>query len=213
MGQLCSRPRTKDGGHQVHSFAQTSIHSDLDYKSAHSSLNGSEQPRHIVAQQPTRQQSLADSELDLVVQQLHESDQAATGSAPELLRQWDHDHNVLLRSIDATIEVQVSSAPLHACDSLYLEPCLQMQTLAKMMLHEHLQRTHSQHRAGSDVGVPQGAPTVYLHTQNHQLEGKLDGPARSPPPPAGHHQQAAATPLHAEPLLLQANQAYRGRSI
>ena len=45
------------------------------------------------------------SELDVVVQQLRNNHNSVTGSAPELLQQWDHDHKLVLDSMDAAIQV------------------------------------------------------------------------------------------------------------
>lgn len=104
MGTICSRPRTKHDSPQVNSSARPSRFSEGDYKSAESSLNGSHKVEHDgVVLQP--QASAEASELDVVVQQLHQNNQSVTGSAPELLQQWDHDHGVLVRSIDASIQV------------------------------------------------------------------------------------------------------------
>ena len=110
MGTICSRPRTKHDTPQVNASARPSRLSESDYKSANSSLNGNYKPEHdgILVQ---RQPSAETSELDVVVQHLHQNNQSVTGSAPELLQQWDHDHGVLVRSIDATIQVHTHCAP------------------------------------------------------------------------------------------------------
>ena len=105
MGQLCSRPRTVEDkppgdavsvraepGHKERTSPVLTSHHLVDGSAHHSPLE--------------RQDSDAEpSELDLVVQQLHNNPNSVTGSAPELLRQWDHDHRVVLQSIDASIQV------------------------------------------------------------------------------------------------------------
>lgn len=118
MGTICSRPRTKHDGPQGNASARPSRTSESDYKSADSSLNGNYKPEHndvLVQRQPSVKTSL-----DVVVQHLHQNNQSVTGSAPELLQQWDHDHGVLVRSIDATIQVH-NSVP-SACLTLTPQP-------------------------------------------------------------------------------------------
>lgn len=104
MGTICSRPRTKHDTPHVNASARHSLVSDGDYKSADSSLNGNHKLEHedvLLQTQPSAEAA----ELDVVVQQLQQTNQSVPGSAPELLEQWDHDHGVLVRSIDATIQV------------------------------------------------------------------------------------------------------------
>ena len=107
MGQLCSRPRTVEelpagtgSNQQARSVGQQNT--------SFSSLNGDvgeKQTHHILLDTPRSEAEL--SELDVVVQQLHDNHNSVIGSAPELLQQWDHDHRVVLDSIDAAIQVQL----------------------------------------------------------------------------------------------------------
>ena len=107
MGQLCSRPRTAgdkpaDGLHEVdkpgHQRKSSSLASNGHTEELHA--------RRILAEsQPS---DAASSELDVVVQHLRESNYSVTGSAPELLQQWDHDHRVVLDSIEAAIQVCIA---------------------------------------------------------------------------------------------------------
>ena len=107
MGQLCSRPRTAEDkpAASLHEIAKPGH----ERKSSHLASNGRPEElhaRHVLAEsQPS---DAASSELDVVVQHLHESNYSVTGSAPELLQQWDHDHRVVLDSIEAAIQVLIA---------------------------------------------------------------------------------------------------------
>lgn len=69
-----------------------------------------------------------------------------------------------------------------------------------------LQAAHNHHRPGGQHHVVSAkhVPTVHCHSEAPRPLSKL-GPATH-----AAHQQPAAVPLHTEPLLLQAQQAYRG---
>ena len=105
MGQLCSRPRTIEDKHATDSVsvqAEPSHKQHTPFRPAHHHL------QERVAQDVLSNKQGSDaelSELDVVVQQLHNNQNSVTGSAPDLLRQWDHDHRVVLESIDASIQV------------------------------------------------------------------------------------------------------------
>ena len=108
MGQLCSRPQTVED-------KSTTDSATVQYKSAPQSLSpfpGRNGDHHVHDTPYSLQKSDASdtelSELDVVVQQLQDNHNAVTGSAPELLQQWDHDHKVVLGSIDAAIQVHSS---------------------------------------------------------------------------------------------------------
>lgn len=199
MGTICSRPRTKHDDPHFSPSAQHSLATEHDFKSADSSLNGNLKLDHDDVLLRT-QSSAEASELDVVVQQLQQSNQSVTGSAPELLQQWEHDHGVLVRSIDATIQVHmyasctvntnIMSSPLPFC----------VGALAKC----HLQAAQNHHRPGQHHTVTPKHVPVHCHSEAPRPLSKL-GPG---PHPA--QQQQAAVPLHTEPLLLQAQQAYRG---
>ena len=111
MGQLCSRPRTVEDKHP--SGAETEgVRVDAEsghrqHATLHSHNLHSEVFQHVL---PESQGSDAElSELDVVVQQLRNNQNSVPGSAPQLLQQWDHDHRVMLESIDASIQVQACS--------------------------------------------------------------------------------------------------------
>ena len=105
MGQLCSRPRTVEDKPAIGSV---SVQAEPSHKQ-HTALPPANHQLHERVTQDAlsdRQGSNAElSELDVVVQQLHNNQNSVTGSAPELLRQWEHDHRVVLESIDASIQV------------------------------------------------------------------------------------------------------------
>ncbi len=112
MGQLCSRPRTvKDKP-----AAPTDGAAGLSDQHKHNlaSLDGQQHVAYTLQPQLETQASEAElSELDVVVQQLRNNHNSVTGSAPELLQQWDHDHKLVLESMDAAIQVHKLLALVH----------------------------------------------------------------------------------------------------
>ena len=111
MGQLCSRPRTVEDKHPTEPETEgVRVNAESAHKqhtAPHKHKLHSEVLQHV---SPESQGSDAElSELDMVVQQLRNNQNSVTGSAPELLQQWDHDHRVVLESIDASIQVHVCS--------------------------------------------------------------------------------------------------------
>ena len=104
MGQLCAKPRTSDEKPAACPAAQSERCVELDSSlPAVKGRPGGLQTQHVPPElQPS---DAASSELDVVVQHLRETNYSVTGSAPELLQQWDHDHRVVLDSIEAAIQV------------------------------------------------------------------------------------------------------------
>ena len=104
MGQLCAKPRTFDEKPAASPDAQAEPCVELDGSvPAVKGRPGELQAQHVLPEpQPS---DSASSELDVVVQHLRETNYSVTGSAPELLQQWDHDHRVVLDSIEAAIQV------------------------------------------------------------------------------------------------------------
>lgn len=107
MGQLCSRPRTVEDKHPTEAETEgVRVNAESGHRqhtTPRSHNVHSEVIQHVL---PESQGSDAElSELDVVVQQLQNNHNSVTGSAPELLQQWDHDHRVMLESIDASIQV------------------------------------------------------------------------------------------------------------
>ena len=104
MGQLCAKPRTSDENPAASPDAQLEPCVELDSSvPAVKGRTGELQAQHVLPEpQPS---DAASSELDVVVQHLRETNYSVTGSAPELLQQWDHDHRVVLESIEAAIQV------------------------------------------------------------------------------------------------------------
>ncbi len=110
MGQLCSRPKTVEDETEAHAENVQSRPAE-QHKASPSSLNGHQGSHHHVSQTPyvppeTQPSDAELSELDVVVQQMRNSHNSVTGSAPGLLQQWDHDHRVVLDLIDTAIQVQ-----------------------------------------------------------------------------------------------------------
>ena len=209
MGQLCSRPRTVEDKHLTDPL-QTSV--PVNAESGHRQQTGpsphvhdlhSEVTQHVLLESQGSDAEL--SELDLVVQQLHNNQNSVTGSAPELLQQWDRDHRVVLESIDASIQVQ-------ACSLFKTEVCVC--SLVSLTCFVPVQRAqHQHHRAASSspvVPASRHIPAVYLHTASPVSNTKLGNALQSAPPPLQHSTQQAPVPLEQEPLLIQAKQAYAG---
>lgn len=109
MGQLCSRPKTVEN--ETRAVKEAVALPAEEHQLQHSGTNGHVRDAHArhVSAEPQRSDA-ASSELDMVVQHLRDTNYSVTGSAPELLQQWDHDHRVVLDSIDAAIQVLVSTA-------------------------------------------------------------------------------------------------------
>ena len=154
MGQLCSRPRTAEDKHAADA-------EDLKEQPGHIRQNSISPPsphipegsHHQAAHE--RQPSDAElSELDVVVQQIQNNQNSVSCSAPELLQQWDHDHRVVLQSIDASIQVCIKAAIPYSqyrrsgCSTrqtnvcLYREPSTNSITGRKAMLSPRLLMTY-----------------------------------------------------------------------
>lgn len=210
MGQLCSRPRTVEDTHptepETEGVRVTAESGHRQHTTPHSHKLHSETVQHVL---PERQGSDAElSELDVVVQQLRNNQNSVTGSAPELLQQWDHDHRVVLESIDASIQV-------HAC-SLSKAKLPLLQSLGLICFVAVQRAQHQNHREGNAsrpiIPGPHHIPSVYLHTVPAVPNSKAGDALQSGPPPTRHPAQQAALPLQQEPLLIQAKQAYAGSS-
>lgn len=115
MGQLCSRPRTVENKHRTEPETEgVRVNAESGHKqhtTPHSHDLHSEVTQHALLE--SQGSDAEPSELDVVVQQLRNNQNSVTGSAPDLLQQWDHDHRVVLESIDASIQV-------HCCSQLEL---------------------------------------------------------------------------------------------
>ena len=104
MGQLCSRPKTiEDKPAAAPSFALSPGDQQRDSAATPNGLHHRAPIPHTLLASQRSDAEL--SELDVVVQQLRDNHNSVTGSAPELLQQWDHDHRVVLDSMDAAIQV------------------------------------------------------------------------------------------------------------
>lgn len=105
MGQLCSRPKTVED-EPVAAPTKSALSPGNHQQDSAATPNGIHhrvpEPHTLLASQPSDAEL---SELDVVVQQLRNNHNSVTGSAPELLQQWDHDHRVVLDSMDAAIQV------------------------------------------------------------------------------------------------------------
>lgn len=182
MGQLCSRPKTVEDKPAAPTDGASGL---SDHKHILASLDGQQQVAYTLQPQLETQASEAElSELDVVVQQLRNNHNSVTGSAPELLQQWDHDHKLVLDSMDAAIQ---RAHQRHSVD------------LGSPGQHHHAQQ-HS-------------IPSVTLHTTPQLSQSKLGhAQQHAPPPPVQQHQQhfpqQAAQALQDEPLLKQAKRAY-----
>lgn len=113
MGQLCSRPKTVE---DKPAAAPTDGALGLRDQHKHNlaTLDGQKYVAHTLQPQLETQASEAElSELGVVVQQLRNNHNSVTGSAPELLQQWDHDHKLVLDSMDAAIQVHNLLALVH----------------------------------------------------------------------------------------------------
>lgn len=178
MGQLCSRPRTVEelpagtgSNQQARSVGQQNT--------SFSSLNGDvgeKQTHHILLDTPRSEAEL--SELDVVVQQLHDNHNSVIGSAPELLQQWDHDHRVVLDSIDAAIQKAQH----------------QRQSVDNGSPVQHVHRDLPSVRLHT---TPPLSQSKLGYT-----------PQQAQAPPVQHLPQQGAVALQDEPLLQQAKQAY-----
>ena len=114
MGQLCSRPKTVEDKPAAPTDGASGL-SDL-HKHNLASLDGQQHAAYTLQPQLETQASEAElPELDVVVQQLRNNHNSVTGSTPELLQQWDHDHKVVLESMDAAIQVHNLLALVHLC--------------------------------------------------------------------------------------------------
>lgn len=111
MGQLCSRPRTVEDKHHTEPEPEgvrvNAESGHWQHATPHSHNLHSEVNQHALLESQGSDAEL--SELDVVVQQLRNNQNSVTGSAPDLLQQWDHDHRVVLESIDASIQVHCCS--------------------------------------------------------------------------------------------------------
>lgn len=107
MGQLCSRPRTVEDKHPFEETEGVRVNAESGHRQQTTPHN--ELIQHALLESQGSDAEL--SELDVVVQQLRNNQNSVTGSAPELLQQWDHDHRVVLESIDASIQVHACSLP------------------------------------------------------------------------------------------------------
>lgn len=206
MGLLCSRPRTVEDKLSDEPVTEGVIVSAESGHKQQTSVTPQSYDLHSdVVQRAVPEAHDSDvelSELDMVVEQLRNNQNTVTGSAPELLQQWDHDHRVVLDSIDASIQVI-------ACSLLVFVP-----GRFHVLTHAVQKAQRQHHREGSSslaAPVSHHIPAAYLHTASPLSNSKLGSALQSSPPPAQHltHQ---AVPLDQEPLLLQAKQAYAGGS-
>ncbi|KAL3137283.1 hypothetical protein ABBQ32_006825 [Trebouxia sp. C0010 RCD-2024] len=108
MGLLCSRPRTVEDKLSDEPVTEGVIVSAESGHKQQTSVTPQSYDLHSdVVQRAVPEAHDSDvelSELDMVVEQLRNNQNTVTGSAPELLQQWDHDHRVVLDSIDASIQ-------------------------------------------------------------------------------------------------------------
>ena len=126
MGQLCSRPRTVEDKHHTEPEPEgvrvNAESGHWQHATPHSHDLHSEVNQHALLENQGSDAEL--SELDVVVQQLRNNQNSVTGSAPQLLQQWDHDHRIVLESIDASIQVYACSLPKLNFPCCVCEPLL-----------------------------------------------------------------------------------------
>lgn len=115
MGQLCSRPKSVEDKPAAPTDGAVGLSDQHKHNLA--SLDEQQHLSYTLQPQLETQASEAElSELDVVVQQLRNNHNSIiTGSAPELLQQWDHDHKVVLESMDAAIQVHNLLVLVHLC--------------------------------------------------------------------------------------------------
>lgn len=113
MGQLCSRPRTVEDKYSNEPVTEgVAVSAEPGHRQQTSvPLQSYDLHSEVVQHALPETQSSDDelSELDVVVHQLRNNQNSVTGSAPELLQQWDHDHRIVLESLNASIQVHARS--------------------------------------------------------------------------------------------------------